>query len=185
MRNNRFLIFSGLVAVVFCAALIFNVSNAKADDSSFKISANVNFGINNCELGDEEVSCQFYIKPEDFIIIDECSGSITRQILQIDIDPKDNYGMSKATDLYLGYWQNCNDSKLQDKRILNYDVSIDKNKLKSKEIVGDVTTVEYTGQFCFDVDIHWREDGSNWVTHGKVDNYCGDIKVTEKVVSLR
>ncbi|MBQ1387992.1 hypothetical protein IIY68_04380 [Candidatus Saccharibacteria bacterium] len=180
MRNNRFLIFSGLVAVVFCAALIFNVSNAKADDSSFKISANVNFGINNCELGDEEVSCQFYIKPEDFIIIDECSGSITRQILQIDIDPKDNYGMSKATDLYLGYWQNCNDSKLQDKRILNYDVSIDKNKLKSKEIVGDVTTVEYTGQFCFDVDIHWREDGSNWVTHGKVDNYCGDIKVTEK-----
>lgn len=179
MKNNRFLIFSGLVVVVFCAALIFNVSNVKAD-GDWGISAYVNFGINNCKLDDEKVGCQFYINPDDSITINECKGSIAKQILQIDIDPKDNYGMSKVTDAYLGYWQNCNNNKLQDKKVLTYNVSINKNKLRSKETVGDVTTVEYTGQFCFDIDIHWREDGSNWVTHGVTNNYCGNIKMTEK-----
>ncbi|MBQ2643780.1 hypothetical protein IJG11_02570 [Candidatus Saccharibacteria bacterium] len=184
MRVKKQTIFVILLMALFCGSLWLGGQEAHADGWSFSIEAFVNYSISGCSVSGDEVICSFSIKPQENLTKASYTGQPPRQDMQIDVTPKGSYGMTALKDKYLGYWHYSeNASQLLDIQNPTYSLKIDKSKLKKQENKGDVTVITYTGQFCFDVDVHWREYGYNNVTHGGDSNFCGDFSVQERIPS--
>ncbi len=182
MRRYKFLgiFMAGMLFVV--VGLFLNRQVVYADYSySFYIRVFVDYSVNNCAVDGEQVVCDLNIEPDkDIVFIEPTIGIPPAQALKVDMIPRGDYGIDDIRNKYLGYWDaGVNPTQLVDVQSLTYELSIPKSNLAKSESRGDINTITYTGKFCFDVDVYWREDGYNDVDHG-LNVFCSDFSASER-----
>ena len=174
-------VFYVLLTIIACI-VIGGSSNVNAESKyRFDIYIHADYSITNCRVSGDDVVCNFNVTPDKDLSRQEGFGNPPSQKLYIDIEPTNNSYMKKVNEAYLGYWQPWNE-KLQDRQTPSYTIRAKKGNLNKKEIKGDITTVEYTTELCFRVDLHWNDIGNGYVTHG-ISDFCRDIKASETVSS--
>ena len=172
---------SGILFVMMGLFLGEQNAYAGVNDYSFNIRATVWYSVSNCAVDGEMIVCDFRIDPDEAVeIVDPTVGNPPAQTLRIDIVPKGDYGIDAIRNKYLGYWDDSmNETQLIDAQHLLYQLKAWKRDLEKEEDRGDITTIKYTGKFCFEVDVHWRENDYVDVTHG-VSVYCADFSASER-----